>query len=306
MTFEQLMQHAHDIKEKAADLAWREYSGKHATAGGGNVSREPFRQACAFVEPLFEPFSKMPDPAKYDPLIADLTAAMQKVMTQSTPITKLSQDVAFAGTHLDKITTDSGYLQDWTGEAAMKFKANFLDTFKTISGNQFTALSTMKGVLQAHQEMWSKARTDIDKIAETTIHALDNAWSCGKNQWTFEFSVLSAVGTVASAIITIATGGATAPIVAIGAAASLGSAGVAASNSGSGTTADSIITSMKQAVGDLTNHIHEVETQQMADKVQVLIGAVKGRKDLLASARPQLAGMGDRDLTGNNGMGRPG
>ncbi len=63
---------------------------------------------------------------------------------------------------------------------------------------------------------------------------------------------------------------------------------------------------MKQAVADLTNDIHEVETQQMADRVRSLIELMHANKDVLVSARPRLAEMNDRDLVGDNGMGHTG
>ncbi|WP_329049997.1 hypothetical protein OG738_44090 [Amycolatopsis sp. NBC_01488] len=302
MTFDQLMQHAKDITDKAVDLKWKELSGKGATAGAGNPDREPIRKSYAFIGSMFEPFSRLPDPARYDPLIADLNAAMARLNTGSVDNTDLSKDVTLANPHLDKMTTDGGYLQGWTGDAAMAFKANFIDAFKTISGNQFTALSTLKGVLQAHREMWVRARDDIDKIAENTKNALDNAGGCGKNQWSFGFSVVSAVVAIGGVVVAVATGGVVA-MAAIGAAASVGGAGVA-SLTASGDSVDTIINSMKQAVDELTRHIQEVETQQIAQKVRALTDAVNANKDKIVAARPNLAGMNDRDLTGDSGMGR--
>lgn len=271
-------------------------------SGGGNPDREPIRKSYAFIGSMFEPFSRLPDPARYDPLIADLNAAMARLNTGSVDNTDLSKDVTLANPHLDKMTTDGGYLQGWTGDAAMAFKANFIDAFKTISGNQFTALSTLKGVLQAHREMWVRARDDIDKIAENTKNALDNAGGCGKNQWSFGFSVVSAVVAIGGVVVAVATGGVVA-MAAIGAAASVGGAGVA-SLTASGDSVDTIINSMKQAVDELTRHIQEVETQQIAQKVRALTDAVNANKDKIVAARPNLAGMNDRDLTGDSGMGR--
>ncbi|WP_405164383.1 hypothetical protein OG203_04495 [Nocardia sp. NBC_01499] len=299
MSFDQLMQHAKDITVKAADLMAKERSGS-----AGVHRPEEFMPHLALLEAKFEPFSRLPDPAGYDPLIDHLNRAMEKVNTGSVAHTDLSKDIGLSNPNLDKMTSDGGYLQGWTGEGAMAFKANFVDTFKTLSGNQFTALSTMKGVLQAHQAMWLKARDDIDKIAEHTLDALDNAGGCGKNKWSFGFSVLSAVGTITGAAITIATGGATAPIVAIGAAASLGSAGVA-STTASGDSVNTIMNSMTQAIDDLTKHIQEVETQQITDRVRALIDVLNGNKVKLVAARPKLAGMNDRDLIGDSGMGSP-
>jgi hypothetical protein len=301
VSFDQLMEHARDITDKAVDLTAKEIAQKKATQSGANPDRNAIRQSYAFIEAMFEPFSRLPDPARYDPLIADLNAAMGKLNTGSVRTTELSNDVSLTNPHLDKMTTDGGYLQGWTGDAAMAFKANFVDTFKSIAGNQFTVLSILKGVLQAHREMWLKARDDIDKIAENTKNALDNAGGCGKNQWSFDFSVLSAVGAVGGVVVAVVTGGVV-PLAAIGALASVGSAGVAGLTA-SGDSAEKIINSMKQAIDELTRHVQEVETQQIADKVRALTEAVQGNKDKLVSARPNLAGMNDRDLVGDGGMG---
>ncbi|NBH11311.1 hypothetical protein [Amycolatopsis sp. SID8362] len=296
------MQHARDITDKAVDLTAKELAQKGATQSGANPDRNAIRQHFAFIESMFEPFSRLPDPVRYDPLIADLNAAMAKLNTGSVNNTELSNDVSFVNPHLDKMTTDGGYLQGWTGDAAMAFKANFVDTFKSISGNQFTVLSTLKGILQAHREMWLRARADIDKIAENTKNALDNAGGCGKNQWTFEFSVLSAVSAIGGVVVAIATGGVV-PLAAIGALASVGGAGVAGLTA-SGDSAETIVNSMRQAVDELLRHIQEVETQQIAQKVRALTDAVNANKDKIVAARPNLAGMKDRDLTGDSGMGR--
>jgi hypothetical protein len=301
VSFDQLMEHARDITDKAVDLTAKEIAQKKATQSGANPDRNAVRQSYAFIEAMFEPFSRLPDPARYDPLIADLNAAMGKLNTGSVRTTELSNDASLTNPHLDKMTTDGGYLQGWTGDAAMAFKANFVDTFKSIAGNQFTVLSILKGVLQAHREMWLKARDDIDKIAENTKNALDNAGGCGKNQWSFDFSVLSAVGAVGGVVVAVVTGGVV-PLAAIGALASVGSAGVAGLTA-SGDSAEKIINSMKQAIDELTRHVQEVETQQIADKVRALTEAVQGNKDKLVSARPNLAGMNDRDLVGDRGMG---
>jgi len=302
VTFDRLMQHAKEINDKAIKNSMGELAQKKGAKFPGSAEYDQFKQQYAFIEPMFEPFSRLPDPARYDPLLADLNAAMATLNTGSVHTTQLTNDVSLANPHLDKMTTDGGYLQGWTGDAAMAFKANFIDTFKTVSGNQFSVLSTLKGILQAHREMWLKARDDIDKIAENTKNALDNAGGCGKNQWSFGFSVVSAVVAVGGVVVAVATGGIV-PLVAIGAAASAGSAGVA-SLTASGDSVDTIINSMKQAVDELTRHIQEVENQQIAEKVRALTEAVRANKDKIVAARPNLAGMNDRDLTGDSGMGR--
>ncbi|MFF3228909.1 hypothetical protein ACFYV7_39400 [Nocardia suismassiliense] len=301
MSFPELMKLATDIRIKAQNRTALE-----AAAVGMRV--DPAKLNFSFIEAAFAPFSQMPDPARYDPLIADLNVAMAELRTDPVPQSGLTAGVVLTDKTLNKMTTAGGYLNSWTGVAAMEFKRNFIDNFKTIADNQFNMLSTMKGALQAHQAMWRSAHEDIKKIAEDTRNALDNMSSCNKNQWTFFFSVMAAVGTISAAGITIITGGATAPVVAIGATASLGSAGVSgktARSDASGATVDAILREMHSAINKLTTHIQTVETEQIADKVRVLTALAHNQKHNLISARPQLVGMSDSDLLGKSGMGRP-
>ncbi|WP_225731235.1 MULTISPECIES: hypothetical protein [unclassified Nocardia] len=306
MSFDQLMQHAKEIREKGAQLAAREDRENQAKNGAVYVPPpfDVFRRMFDFVDPLLEPYSRLPNPAMYDLPINDLKEAMKKVMIQSAHITKLSDDVDFVDTKLNHMTTDAGYLDGWTGHAAMAFKREFLDTFQTIAGNQFTALSILRGVLQAHRAMWEEARKNIDAIAENTIHILDNANDCwSSNRAGFTFTVLSAVGTVGSAGITIATAGATGPAAAIGAAATVGNAIKAAKDADiSGASVAAIVSSLKQAVKDLDDHIKEVEND-IVEHVRKLSEALHGNADKLVSARPALADMSDSDLIGDRGMG---
>ncbi|MEU7145975.1 hypothetical protein ABZ942_41495 [Nocardia sp. NPDC046473] len=305
MSFDQLMQHAHDIAAKAAEIARRERT--PATTGRSGVGAPPMdqiRQEFASIEPAFEPFTKMPDPAHYDPLINDLKRAMGQVNTGSAPQTQLTGDVMLSNVDLAHMKTDGDYLAGWTGEAAMAFKKNFVDPFGMVAGNQFTALSTMRGVLEAHQAMWAAARKDIDNIAETTLHALDNVGGCNKTQWSYLFTVLSAVATIASGIITVGTGGATAPIVPVAAGVALGNVTLGGANlSQSGSSAESVISSMMHGIDTLRQHIQDVEQNHIANYIPPLIGAFTDNKDKLVAARPTLAGMSLPDLYGDHGMG---
>ncbi|WP_020499006.1 hypothetical protein [Sciscionella marina] len=309
MSYDELMQHAKDIQKKAVEKEGMDQAKVNAQATGGQgvpapVDYDKIEQKYAYIPGLFEPFSRLPDPAGFEPLIDDLQKAMGDLATGATS-NPLAKDVNFANPKLDKMTTAGGYLQGWTGDAAMAFKENFIDPFKTIANNQFTMVSTMKGALEAHQALWKKAREDIDKIAHTTKDALDNAGGCGKNEWSFGFSVLSAVGAVGGVLLTVATGGtgAAVAIPAIGALASVGSAGVAGITA-SGDSAEEITKSMKEAVDKLTQHIKDVESKEIAEKVQGILSAANGAKDQLVAKRPKLAGMDDGQLTGDGGMGR--
>ena len=94
----------------------------------------------------------------------------------------------------------------------MTFKQKFLDPFPSISTNQFILTSISKAPLEAHQAMWAGTRNDVDKIAHATMDAFDNK-CCDKNTWNVSFTVLSSLGAVGAAILTVATEGAAAPSV---------------------------------------------------------------------------------------------
>lgn len=310
MSFAELMRHAKDIAEKAVRMDESDAAQNRALETGGpslSVDRVDFRQKYAFVEPLFEPFSLLPDPAKYDPMLAELLAAMHGVSTGGMTTDPITKEPVMANIDLDKMTTAGGFLEGWTGSAAMAFKENFLDTFKTVANNQFILIATMRGAIAAHKEVWSRARTDIDKIAHDTVDALDHAGDpCTKNQWSFTFSVVSAIGSITGVGFAILTAAKVASIAisAIGAGASAGSATIAGITA-SGDSAEVVVNSMKQAIDQLTRHIRESEAA-IEKTVHDIIGAVNSHRELLVAVRPRLAGMPDRELIGDRGMGRPG
>ncbi|MFC9432978.1 hypothetical protein [Nocardia sp. NPDC057030] len=300
MSYEQLAQHVKDLRIEATRAQMTYIHRCGSTSHWENIYKN-----YEFIEPVFDPFLRMPDPAVYDPSIQQLGDAMAKLNNRTSTIhTDLSKDVQILGGNLDHLETAGGYLDDWTGEAAIAFKANYIDRFRTIAGNHFTMLSTMRGALQAHQAMWLAARKDIDKIAHNTLDALQNYQEPTKNDWKFPFSVLAAVGTVAAAAITIVTGGATAPVVGIGSAASVGNAAITYEAKVGGATPDTIIASMQKEIDSLRDHIQHVESVQIEERLWRLQDAVYQNRDSLVAARPKLADMSDGDLYGKHGMGR--
>src|SRR6266568_4519810 len=282
MSFNELMKHAHSIEKKAAARA-KEEAQEDAENGKASNIAALTPHFFDYIPAMFEPFSKMPDPAKYYPLLADLEAAMHMVMTESTPVTALSEGIRFNDNNMYRITSDNGYLGRWSGDAAEAFTRNFLSTFDMVAGNQFTALSGVRGVLRAHQAMWKNAREDIDRIAHSTLDAFDALGGCGKADAAFAFSTASAMATVTSAIVTALTLGATAPITMISAMTALGSVGVAAKSASdakgsiAGEDCASILKSMEQSINRLTKTIHEVETD-IARRVSTLNGQLNKYK----------------------------
>ncbi|PXX53402.1 hypothetical protein DFR70_12713 [Nocardia tenerifensis] len=291
MTYDQLMQHAKEIREKAVEV------------GSQEEPRELAEKRYQHIEPLFEPFSRLPDPAKYDPLIFALKAAMAELNNQSVTHTDLSKDVALQGTDLARMITTGGYLDAWTGDAAIVFKANFIDRFTTISGNQFTAMSVMKGVLEAQQAMWRAARVDIDNIAHVARDALNNSGGYCPANWKYGATVLSAITTVIGVGITAVTGG-VASIAAVGAAATMSNAMNDAAQLPMN-SASAIIGAMTHAIEELFTRIHDAQLQKIVPASRTWVDELHKNRDLMVSARPNLADMNDRELIGRGGMGKP-
>ena len=212
MSFDQLMTHANDIQFKATKRA----IDKHET--DPEYARRGVDGYYSDVPDLFKPFSQMPDPASYDQMIGDLRAVLHDLSNGETNADPLDvKEIYPAGvTILPKMSDADQKLGDWTGAAATAFKRNFLDPFPPICRNQFILVATLKGSLEAYQAMWASARTDIDKLAEATIDALDHAdgGCCNSNTWNVSFTVLSSVcAGVAATLAEVGTEGAATPLV---------------------------------------------------------------------------------------------
>ncbi|HEV8558277.1 MAG TPA: hypothetical protein VGR06_18040 [Actinophytocola sp.] len=301
MSFEQLMEHASEIRYLATKHAieHNELDPEYARNGVDGYYEQ-------LIEPLFKPFSDVPDPAEYQPMINDLDTAMRGISNGLTNDT-VDKIPYLANPTLAKITTAGGYLAEWTGEAARTFKAKFIDPFPSFTTNQFILTLILKAALEAHQAMWASARKDIDGIAHATIDMFDNK-CCDKNTWNVSFTVLSSIGAVGAAILTVATDGAAAPLAlqVIGAAAQVGATlppdSLSEPPKGGGSSALQITNTMKAAIDQLTRVVQKAESE-IAKHVEDISNVVHGHTAYFVAARPTLATLAKRDLTGERGLG---
>jgi hypothetical protein len=302
MSFEQLMEHASEIRFLATKRAIEngEEEPEYARHGVDGYYEQ-------LVEPLFKPFSQVPDPARYQPLINDLDTAMRDISNGHTTTDPIDHVPYLANPTLAKITTASGYMAEWTGEAARTFKAKFIDPFPSITTNQFILTAILKAALEAHKTMWEETRKNIDQIAEHTIDRLDNG-CCDNDSWNVSFTVLSSLGAVGAAILTVATDGAALPLAltAIGAAAQVGATlppdSLSDPPKAGGTSALQITNTMKAAVDQLTKVVEKAESEISA-RVKDITKKVVDHPPYFVAARPTLATMPRRDLTGDQGLG---
>jgi hypothetical protein len=303
MSFDELMSDAAAIQQKAIYRAItnRETYPEYARDGVEGYYRD--------IPDIFRPFSEMPDPTAYAPLIEDLKVVLRKLSSGDNK-DPINGDVYLANIVLGNITTASDYLEDWTGKAAVTFKQNFLDTFPPVVRNQFILASVLKAGLEAHMSMWAKARDDVDKIAHTTMDALDNAACCDKNAWTVSFTVVASVAAVSAAL---ASGGTAAPVAltAVGAAAQVVAATPPSNTEKqyAGETAVQITNAMKQALSTLADYIHEVETTGrdgvpgIGPALHAVGELVGGNRKSFVANRPALADGRGKPLTGPDQMG---
>ena len=303
MSFDELMTHAAAIQQKAVKRAVtnNETAPEYARGGVDGYYRD--------IPELFRPFADMPKPAAYQPLIDDLKVVLRKLSSgeNKDPVTN---DVYLANVVLANMTTASDYLEDWTGKAAMAFKQNFLDTFPPVARNQFILASILKAALEAHQSMWAKAREDVDKIAHTTMDALDNAACSNKNAWTIGFTVVASVAAVGASLLTAGTAAPIA-ITAVGAAAQVAAAAPPSNTEKqyAGETAVQITNAMKQALNALADLIRDVETKGnggipgIAPALNAAGDLVGANRTLLVANRPTLADGRGHSMTGADQMG---
>ncbi|WP_051367212.1 hypothetical protein [Hamadaea tsunoensis] len=193
MSFDKLMEEANDVQQTAIRRAVQKHEDDPAYAAHG------VEGYYAGLPDQFKPFSQMPDPAAYDPMIADLRRLLSRLSAgdhNDTPLNK--NDVFYANTDLAMMTTAADYMTMWDGRAAIAFKTNFVDPFPLVCRNQFLLVSILKAGLEAHQEMWRNARQNVDTIVHDTLDALDNSGCCSTNSWVMTFTVIAAVAFVAA------------------------------------------------------------------------------------------------------------
>ncbi len=307
MSYDHLMQYAAEIEQSAVDAEWRRMNRMSSGKAPPPISYEELQgmyQNCA--RPLFEPFTRIPDPASYDAVIDDLYSAMGNLSHGAHMTDPITGRTIKANRDMQAIETAGTSLNDWTGAAASAFRANFLDPFPAVATNQFLVLGVMKGAAEADRAVWYEARENIVDIASRTAEALDNLGSCGKNDVEFALSVAAAVVSVAGIPF---TAGASAVVAGVGAAVNATGAatkGVEAVKGGGGTAAQ-VLESMKKAIDELTGQIRDTQGQ-IAETLNGYAGEVDMQKNkepsAFVSARPKLAGMKGAELTSGKGLGR--
>jgi hypothetical protein len=274
------MQSAEAIRRKAIE--------EFAKEGEGGSDTPLYQQrkvqatkAFADIPQLFQPFTELPQPSSFDPMINAMRPAVEKVSTGEVADKPVERGSYAANPNLTKVPGVSDPIDDWSGDAARDFKRGFVDPFPAVLKNQFIVARVAQAALESEKEMWTRARRDIDDIARKTLAALDNMHGCGKNEWKFGFAVAGALAALAAAFV---SGGAAVPL----GIAEFGAVTAGATADLTGETTAVVINSMRRSIAQLTREINETENViwKAADSTR---DAIQRKRSWYVSKRPDLA-----------------
>lgn len=314
MSFDELMQHAYEIQQQATLKAFTQHGVRPAVPDGlpqpaprhnELETRRSIEGQFADIPEVFRAFAEMPDPQAFQPRLENLDLALRELSSGWASEDPINGRYYRANDKLDKMTDATNNIVRWTGRAAMEFRRNFIAPFRSIVANQFIAVAILRSALEAEQEIWIRARNDIDKIAHDTLVALDRMDDCGKNSWVMTFTVVSSVAGVSGAALAPFSGGASLSLTAIAAASQVAAAGVPDDPpqvNFQGETAIAVIASMRDAIGLLHGYIAEQE-RKVADALTHSYQEIMQDRDSFVAKRPELAGATAADVTGPLFMG---
>jgi hypothetical protein len=195
-----VMANAVNIENTAIQVALHQQSksedGRYAATSGPELYFQGLAQ-------LFRPYSQLPDPAGYDPMVDHLTRVLYTLSSGLMAQDPIEQETFVANGNLGAVAGSESFMEKWHGKAADAFKDSFIDWFPTIVKNQFIVASTVRAALRAYRNMWEAARRDVLELQSKTLVALDASPRCNNGDWTIVFSVIEAVAVIAA----VPTGG---------------------------------------------------------------------------------------------------
>ncbi len=307
MSFDQLMQHAHDIQVTATAKSMEKHGVRpapkpgdppYAPQPGEDATRAGIIAGFADIPSLFEPFTMMPDPTSFDGTRNELRTALGVLSSGFMAGDPITGFVYPANYRLMEVGASESYLEKWTGAAADMFRAKFVETFPALVVNQFIACAILRGALDAQRALWVSAREHIDKVAHDTLNALDNMDHCGQNKWTMTWTIVASVAAVAAVPISAGTSvlGAGTTLAAATAVTAVGAAGqVAAAHQLApaketeyhGETAEVVIEQMRRGVNEAISEIQQGE-QTIAAALRNMHATMSSARDFFVAPQPKL------------------
>ncbi|WP_035848630.1 hypothetical protein [Cryptosporangium arvum] len=150
MSFDQLMQHAADIRDKAVLEALKEQRRPPYDPTGSPRTRDELRDALAAsrqivlgqglaeIPGLFQPLAEMPNPAGFVPMRDQADGLASALSTASGATNPLDGRTYLASLAFSEIADVRTAIERWHGPTAEKFRKNFLSPFPHRLDNQFT------------------------------------------------------------------------------------------------------------------------------------------------------------------------
>ncbi len=256
----------------------------------------------SWIPPVFEGFTKLPDPADFDPMIEYFDSVTRVFGGNPLNPTNKNPDAVYA---IDKaVWTNIGGVSEsignWRGMAAKSFD-EFSDPFQVIPHNHCTLAHALAQSTRVVKQTYQNARNDAIAIADTTTAVLQGRTAEGCPNAAFVLTVVAAVAAFAAAVPTF---GGSIPLffAGVSSTAVVGAAVAAGNDEGGGKdenritatiggkTTDGVLDSMMDAVKRLEQLTAETE-DRIAGKLQGNLDKVtnpRKRRDIVAP-RPRLA-----------------
>lgn len=279
----------------------------------GSAPWKRLEEKYRWIPDLFEPYTRLPDPAGFDPLIA----SMEQVMRSLGMPNVRGGELELGGTGIGLIGQASTEISEWVGDAAGSFTL-FASHYQGIARNQVALADVLRRAMKANKRIFERTRTDIYDVAAKTEVALKGSGTFGGADLEATLSIISAVAGLASAV---ATGGATLPLAFAVAGAGTGVGAAIAGHEDDkkkkglhigGHTVDTVLESMVNATSDVRAAIDEEErkiVRILRDNHDVVADAKKfdpknkrnGAK-LIVAPRPKTADLERRRVRTRYGM----
>jgi hypothetical protein len=168
------------VRLAACKAMAREYNAPNYTQSEPLYDETSFAEYFAHIPGLFEPFDDCPKPSHFTPLLAQADIAIAKLSRGELPNEPYNAGIAVnSNKELDDFETVSGYVDDWTGDAAEAFKDNFLDHQETFTKNQYLMACMVRNAIATEAGLWGNARDSLRSVGEGAIDTFDSHTSAG-------------------------------------------------------------------------------------------------------------------------------
>ncbi|WP_027346998.1 hypothetical protein [Hamadaea tsunoensis] len=291
---EDLMGKAAEIEKQAFEIGFGEMGGEmdfgFLPFVDHNHNWDGFMANVQGVAGLFAPFTAMPTDDHFEAAMAELRSAMQTLSPGDMMNDPMGGGVGVPANPYLTMSEVHDLMHVWTGAAADDFQKHFVAPFPAYSHNQFMLATVLHSGLAAQQVLWNTARTDIMKVADNTLEALNCIKHADHQRTSMQWTILGAV----VATISAPEGGA-AIVFYTGLSSAFSLAGAKEgqmkdkepTGSVDGDTAAAVLRSMKEAI-DTTKAQVAAGDQKIAEVMGQALEAARTQREHFIAPRPDL------------------